>query len=290
LREHRVANRPYHVVRKGALTEQDKTKFEGRASHALVELEGLGPGDDVEKLLTRGPVVDIDEKQYDVSPHFEDILRTVGAQEANLGPTTGHTATETSISENSRMAANADHVDELDSLLTKLARTGSQLMLLELSKETVEEIAGPGAAWPEMAATRSEIVKDLYLDIEAGSSGRPNEAAELAKFERASTTLLQLPGINPMPMAKKYLRLLNVDVEEGYVEGLPSIAAINQLLTKSLMAPPTGDPNAPQAQGPQGAANAPQPAQGAPQGQPAFPAPTGGVAPATGSSAQNLGT
>lgn len=289
LREHRVANRPYNVARKGAFTEEDKKKFESRATHALVELEGMQLGDDVTKMLQTGPLTEIDEKQYDVTPHFEDILRTVGAQEANLGPTSGDTATESSIAENSRMAANSDHVDELDSLLTKLVRAMSQLLLMELSKDTVLEIAGPGAAWPEAAATRREIVKDLFLEIEAGSSGRPNEAAELAKMERAAPTLVQLPGMNPEPWLKKYLRLLGIDLEEGFVEGLPSIQAINQMLSKQLMAPAAGAPGDPNAQGPQGANNAPQPAQATPQSQPAFPAPVSGAAPASGQNAQNMG-
>lgn len=288
LREHRISSRPYSVTRRGALTESDKTKLQSHSAFELVELDGLGPNEDVEKILKAGPTNTIDEKQYDVTPHFQDILRTVGAQEANLGPTSGDTATETSIAENSRMAANADHVDELDGLLTKLVRAMSQLLLMELSKETVLEIAGPGAAWPEALVTRKEIVKDLYLDIEAGSSGRPNEAAELAKLERASTTVLQLPGINPAPVAKKYLSLLDVDVEEAYVEGLPSIAAINQALSKQMTAAPPGALGDPAAQGPQGAANAPRPAQAAPQSQPAFPAPSAGAAPNDGRSAQNM--
>ncbi len=283
LREHRIANRPWYAARHGALEEKDKTRLSDHAAHELVELHGLGPGDEVGKLIQRGPSIAIDPAQYDVEGHFQDILRTVGSQEANLGPTSGATATETSIAENSRQSGQSDNIDDLDDLLTNLARSGGQLMLQELSKETVIEIAGPGAAWPEYAGTRSEIVKDLALEIEAGSSGRPNRAAELADMERAAPTLIQLPGVNPKPFVKKYFNLLNIDLDEGIVEGMPSIQAVNALLAKPAAQPSTGDPATdPAAQGDKGGQNAPAPAGGQNQSQPAYPAPASGMAPAGG--------
>ncbi len=289
LREHRQANIPWYAIRNGALSEADRNRLKNHAPHEIVEFNGMGPQDDINKLIQRGPVIAIDPPQYDVEGNWADMLRVVGATQASIGPTSGDTATESSIAENNRQTTQSSATDDLDDLLTNLARSAAQLMLAELDLQTVIEIAGPGAAWPEMEMSREEIAKDLQLDIEAGSSGRPNRAAELADMERAAPTIMQLPGISPAPIAKKYLNLLNIDVEETYVEGLPSITALNQAMGKPQQPPgeKPGDPNAPSAQGGQGSQNAAKPAQSAPQSQPAYPPTTSGSSPASGASSMS---
>lgn len=270
LREHRIASRPRYVTPRGKLEETDKANLSNGAAHTLIEIDGFIPGENVERLIQRVPSVPIDQVLYETESVFQDVQRAVGSQEANLGGTSGATATETSIAENSRMAASADNTDDLDTLLTELSRAMGQLMLLELDIDTVREIAGPGAVWPQMPPSREEIAKDLILTIEAGSSGRPNKAAELANMERAAPILVQLPGVNPVPLSKKYLSLLDIDLEDALVEGMPSIQALNHMMGQPPM---SADPDA---QGPQGADNSPRPAGDEAGSQPAYPAPGGG--------------
>lgn len=270
LREHRIAAKPRYVTPKGRLEDADLKGFGTTPAHGILEVNGMTPGDDVAKIVQRFPAANIDPALYETETVFSDIQRTVGSQEANLGGTSGATATETSIAENSRMSASADNVDDLDTVLTQLARAMGQLLLMEMSIETVQEIAGPGAVWPQLPPRREEIVKDLLLEIEAGSSGRPNQAAELAKWERGAPWIVQLPGINPVPFAKKGLALLDIDIEEGIVEGMPSITALNQMAGRPSPAPA----NDPHQQGGQGGANEEKPAQNEPQSQPAYPGPS----------------
>ena len=145
---------------------------------------------------------------------------------------------------------------------------------MELSKETVVEIVGPGAVWPDTPLSREQARKDLWLEIRAGSSGRPNAAAELQKLERALPFLLQMPGIPPKPLAEKFVQLLDfgMTIKDIFVEGLPSIQAINATAAKAAAQPQTGNPATnPAEQGPQGAQNAQQPPGGQPGGQPAYP-------------------
>lgn len=267
LREHRVANRPGFVSGKSKLSREDKAKLTNRGAHEVVEIQGLQQGQKIEDLLQRIPNNPIDPALYDTRGFFEDVLRTVGAQEANLGGTSSSTATESSIAEQSRSASMADNVDDLDDLLTNLAKAFGQLCFLELSKDTVQQIVGPGAIWPDMPQTREDIARDLLLEIKAGSSGRPNKAADLANLERAWPVLSATPGINPQPVAKKLAHLLDIDIEELYVEGLPSFNAMNALMGKPAVA--SADPAS---QGGMGGAN--DPSQPAPPeaGQPAYPA------------------
>lgn len=268
LREHRVSNRPGWASSKGSLSKEDKAKLTSRPAHALLELQALKPGQRVDELIQRLPASTIDPAQYDVEAHFQDILRTVGSQEANLGGTANSTATESSIAENSRASSRDDNVDDLDNMLTELAKATGQLMLFELAKETVLEIVGPGAVWPEVQGNREQIAKDLFLEIKAGSSGRPNAAADLAKLERAMPYLLQIPGVNPRPVVSKYADLLDQDMDEFFVDGLPSMVAMNQ-----QSQPGNGDPETdPNQQGGEGGANDPAAQQGNEGPQPAYPA------------------
>jgi hypothetical protein len=146
-------------------------------------------------------------------------------------------------------------VDDLDDFLSDVARAASQVLLTELSSDTVKEIAGPGAVWPELSA--SEIAQELWLTVRAGSSGKPNKAQEIQNFERMAPLLMQIPGISPDWMAREAIERLDdrIDLAEAYVGGMPSITAMNSLAGKPAE-PVTDDPNA---QGGQGGDNAERP-------------------------------
>lgn len=275
LREHRIAAKPGWVSPTGKLEEADKNKLGARMAFEVVELNSLATGEKLADALQPIPTPGIDPGMYETETIFTDVQRSVGVQAANLGGTTGDTATESSIAEHSRDTSNASDVDDLDTMLSALARAMGQLMLTELSKETVIEIAGPGAVWPDMPPSREAIVKDLILEIEAGSSGRPNNAAVLANYERAMPWLSLLPGVNPEPLAKKGLQALDIDTDDMFVEGAPSIAAVNQMAGRNNQA--GAGPNAPENQGGQGGDNAKQPDQpNEPGPQPSYQAPDAG--------------
>jgi hypothetical protein len=280
LREHRNANRPKYITPMGALEDEDKRKIAQSDAHAIIEVAGMQPGEDIAKKVQKFDHTGIDPNQYQVEEHHKDILRSVGSSEAAMGGVSGGTATENSIAESARSASQADNVDELDDFLGELAKAVGHLMMLELEKETVVEICGPGAVWPDTRPTREMIAKDLELEIEAGSSGRPNKAAELANLERAAPYVLQIPGVSPKPLAKKYADLLDIDIKDLYKAGMPSIAQQNQ---PQLGGPPGGPPGQPggggqgaqkdpNAQGAKGQDNAPKPAPQQPGPQPAYPA------------------
>ena len=298
LREHRVANRPKYAVAKGALSNEDKAKLASNIAHALLELKGLKPGQPVSELMQRLELVGIDPNMYDVSAMYQDIQRAIGSQEADLGGPSNASATQSSIAENSRGASLSENIDDLDELLTDVAHSFAQLCLLELSKQTVQEIVGPGAVWPEMPETREEVAKDLLLEIKAGSSGRPNAAAELANCERIFPFALQVPGAQNKALAllNRMLTLSDIDPEELEGEIMPTISVIAQNAIDSkppVLGAPPGTPGAapsgapgqsppppgapgqgiPGQQGGYGGDNAPKPPQGNDAPQAAMPAP-----------------
>lgn len=276
LREHRIAARPYWVEGRG-MDDEEKKKLANHEAHAVISVPSLGSGQKIDEILQRGPTAPIDPNLYELESHFVDLLRVIGYQEAQMGGVSGATATESSIAQQSQSAAQGDNTDDLDEVLMELARSAGQVLLLNVEKSTVMEIVGEGAVWPESPQAREEAAKEIYLEVEAGSSGRPNKAADLANMERGMPYLVQIPGIKPEPIGKKYLGLLDIDVEDAFADNLPSITAMNAIMAKMAQNPgaqQTGDPSTdPGSQGANGAQNAPNPQSNEPGPQPAYTAP-----------------
>ena len=266
LREHRKANRPAYLTPAGALEEEDKAKLVTRPAHGVITIQGMQLGQKSEDLVTPLKTVGIDPNLYEVGTVFDDVQLAVGAQEATFGGTGGATATETSVAESSRMSALGAQVDELDSFMSDIARASGAIMFQQMSAEQVKKIAGPGAVWPELTA--QEIADEIQLEIEAGSTGKPNQAAELQNIERVLPYIIQIPGIDPKWLAKEVLKRMDdkLDLDAALAEGMQSVVAMNGMNNANAAAG--------MGQGPAGAANAPTPGSpggalgSAPGGQP----------------------
>lgn len=255
LREHRFAARPGHVAGR-TLSDKDGKKIESRASHDILVLDGMAPGEKVDDLLQAFPTSPIDPNLYNTAPAFQDILRSVGTQEANLGGTSGSTATESSIAESSRQSVLASMMDEFDDVLSEMAQAGGQILLAEMSVQKVAEIVGDGAIWQEM--DRQQIAEEIQLEVIAGSSGLPNQAVEVQMIERIFPILMQMPNVDPEWALKKLVTTLDdrMNIEDAIKMGEMSITALNGQLQGA--ANRGASPMAAQ-QGGQGQSNAPQP-------------------------------
>jgi hypothetical protein len=272
MREHRRAARPKTVISAGTVDAEDLEKLANHPDNAIIELNGLQPGQKVDDLLQafRGPA--IDPNLYETEQIFGDMMRVAGLQDANVGGAGGGpNATQSNIAEASRATAMGANIDDIDDMLTGMARAGSQILLQECSADTVRRVVGEGAVWPEMS--RQQIADELWLKIEAGSTGRPNQAQEIANAERLFPLLMQIPGIKPEFLAKELIKRLDdkIDITQAFQSMLPSILAMNGIAKMGMGGPPgagapPGAPGAPPiglpgqgpAQGPAGAMNAPQ--------------------------------
>lgn len=252
LREHRRANRPKYGVPAGVLEEEDKAKLRTHPANAVIELQALATGQKVDDVIQPIKSIGIDPNLYEVKTLFDDVQLVVGAQEATFGGVSSATATETSIAESARTSALGAQIDELDSFMSDVARAAGQILLAEMSAEQVRKIVGDGAAWPELS--NAEIQEEVFLEIEAGSTGKPNKAAELRNLERILPYLIQIPGIKPEWLGKEVLKRMDdkLDLGEAIAEGIPSIVAAN---AAKGAAPMEGGADQPMMQGAQGAQN-----------------------------------
>ncbi|MDM8849065.1 hypothetical protein, partial [Klebsiella pneumoniae] len=110
--------------------------------------------------------------------------------------------------------------------------------------------------------TNQEIAEEIDLEVEAGSTGKPNKAIEVDNWSKLLPMVMQIPGVDPVWLVKETLRRMDdrLDLSEAVAAGIPSIAAQNMMSRQAL--PPPGaavgaSPNSPDQQGPQGASNAP---------------------------------
>jgi len=202
------------------------------------------------------------------------VQLVVGAQEATFGGLSNATATETSIAESSRMSAMGAQIDELDSFMSEITRASGQVLLTEMSTDQVKKIVGQGAVWPEL--TNEQVQEEIFLEIEAGSTGKPNQAAELRNIERMLPYLLQLPGIDPKWVAKEVLKRLDdkLDVDSAMAENVPSIVSMNAVKNAEAAMGQMSNVANPGMQGAQGGNNVA-----------AMPKPAGGSLPPMGGNA-----
>lgn len=252
MREHRQAARPRWAYSKGSLDETDIDKMVKAEPMTAIGLN-KDPQSRLVDMLEAFPVPGVDPNLYGTEQYFTDVQFTVGSSEAQFGGVAQATATESTIAANATASASGAAVDDLDAFLSVVARASSQVLLKEISPEKAMEIAGPGALWPQL--TLAEIAGEIYLDVEAGSSGKPNQAVEINNWQQMLPFLIQMPGINPMWLAKETIRRLDdrLDLTEAIAAGMPSIVMQNQAKQPGP-ADPMADPNA---QGPEGANNAP---------------------------------
>lgn len=254
LRQHRINSKPQYAAVSGAMTETDRKNMESAPAFAVIELNALDPGQNVDQLLQQIKKHPIDPNMYDSNSTVSDIRLITRRSDARLGGVSKASATADSIAEDSRIGEDKSKSDEVDDLLSAIARDAGVILMMNMTKEEVKKIVGPGAMWPESDPT--DLLQDLYLDVEAGSTGKRNQALEVANFQRIFPVLVQTPGIRPQWLAKKAVALADdvVDFTEAYLEGQPSIQALNAAAQRMMTPQPgTGDPATdPTQQGAQG--------------------------------------
>jgi hypothetical protein len=228
LREHRRANRPKIAVAAGILEEEDKDKLRNHPANALLELNALSPGQKIEDVLQPIKMPAIDPALYDTSATFEDLLRVLGQDQASMGDSQDVTATESAVADASRNTDLRSVIDDQDDLLTQIAQAAGKILMLNVSAQTVQEIVGPGAVWPEL--TKEDVAKNIYLEVKAGSTGRPNRQQEIQAAQIIFPMLQRIPGISPEWMARELLRRLDdrMDLTDAFIAGMPSMDAINR--------------------------------------------------------------
>lgn len=253
-RLHRKAALPRWVASKGTIDNDDAELLADLAPFGVAFLN-KDAQTKLSDVLETIPIPGVDPNLYDTGEIMTDIQLVGGTQESSYGGVAQATATESAIAANSTQSNDGSSIDDLDAFLTVIARAGGQILLKEMTAEKVTEIVGPGAVWPQM--TLEQIASEVFLEVEAGSSGKPNQAVEIQNFKDLVPLLLQVPGMKPEFLAREGIRRMDdrLDLTDALAPGVPSIVNQNRMAQAG-----TGDPATdPAAQGGEGGANGPQP-------------------------------
>ena len=257
LREHRRANRPKTAVAAGLLEEPDLEKLRTHPANALLELNALAPGQKIDDVLQVIHMPPIDAAVYDTGPVFEDVLRVLGSDQADQGTTSNATATEVSVAQFSQNTDLTSTIDDINDVMTEMAQAASQILVLNVSQETVTKIVGPGAVWPML--DKQTVAENVWLEVDVGANGPPDRQQDVQMLTQLVPLLQRIPGINPEWLARQLINRMgdSLDLSEAFSEGVPSMEALNQLMGRPP-APPAGPEGGPAGEGgPEGAGRGP---------------------------------
>jgi len=166
--------------------------------------------------IMEGTQLKIDPAVYDTSPIQNDWETVSGLQDAARSiVTTPKTATEASISDQSLAARVAEFRDQVEDWLTEIAQYSSELCLLAMTPQQVEQIMGapeaegpddvddpmalagqppipePTYSWPDQR-TPETVFSLIQMKIRAGSTAAPNKLAMQESWTKALPLLMQL--------------------------------------------------------------------------------------------------
>ena len=218
LRLHRIHNKDVYVYPTGGLTPTEMENIANAPSGGFIPLAALASGKTVAEVVGAIPRNPIDKSVYDDQFVMQDVMLTVGTQDADMGNApAGQTATGQSIAQASRMTSLGSDIDSLDDFLSKVAKGGGEMIMLEMLQPEINRICGPGAAM--FPRDREAIKNELYLDVEAASTGKPNKAVDVQNFTAIAPQLQQLwamLGLDPTPLLKYGIQVadMKIDLDE----------------------------------------------------------------------------
>jgi hypothetical protein len=239
------------------LEEPDLEKLRTHPANALLELNALAPGQKIDDVLQVIHMPPIDAAVYDTGPVFEDVLRVLGSDQADQGTTSNATATEVSVAQFSQNTDLTSTIDDINDVMTEMAQAASQILVLNVSQETVTKIVGPGAVWPML--DKQTVAENVWLEVDVGANGPPDRQQDVQMLTQLVPLLQRIPGINPEWLARQLINRMgdSLDLSEAFSEGVPSMEALNQLMGRPP-APPAGPEGGPAGEGgPEGAGRGP---------------------------------
>ena len=221
LRLHRIHNKDRYLYPQGGLTSTEMGNIANGGSGAFIPIAALAAGKTVSEICAPLPVQPIDKAVYDDAWVMQDVMLTVGTQDADLGNApSGQTATGQSIAQSQRNTSIGSDIDSLDDFLCKMARAGGEMILTEMQQDEINRICGAGAAQLPMLQSDREAIKDeLYLEVEAASTGKPNKAMDVQNFVSIAPqlqNLWQIMGLDPTVLLKYGIKVadMKIDLDE----------------------------------------------------------------------------
>ena len=215
--QHRDISIPHWVSRRGDVSDIDAQSLEDAAPGENVRIDGPS-GQPIRNSIDVFSPPPIDPSVYTTDHTERDFERVIGGGEVTQPKSNrSRTLGEAQLLTQETQSQSAADTDEIEDWFEKVAKHTLELLLQALTPDQVSEIAGPqaepeidqqtgqptgelsdGSVWPQL--NKEQIFNMLSLNIQAGSSGKPNKDKEtqvwvqflLPKLSEAIQAIAQL--------------------------------------------------------------------------------------------------
>jgi hypothetical protein len=194
--------------------EENAKKIAQSETQEFVGVKLTSPDTPMNHVFAAKPVPTVAPGMYDTTAILRDMERISGVQEAlQSSVATPKTATEAQIQQSGFASRSSADRDTLEDMLAEFALYTLEVALQGLDLAYARRCAGPAAFWPEDMDIE-DILTMVEVEIDAGSTGRPNLAADreawgvlLPLLQQMLLQIRQLQTIDP-PMAEAMSNLL----------------------------------------------------------------------------------
>lgn len=174
---------PGLIFNRGLIDPDDAKKLE---SSVIAEMVGIKPTDiniPIQNIVMVKPLPTVDVRLWDTTAIRQDMESLSGVQEALQQSTAAQpkTATEAQIEQTGFASRTSADRDCLEDMLNDLAEYTLEAAVQEMPPEAAQRIAGPAAFWP-FGMDVQDLLSLVDIDIYAGTTGKPNLAADKANW------------------------------------------------------------------------------------------------------------
>jgi len=295
---------PGIIVNAGGLDPDEMKKLTEGVHGEFIALQGTA-GAPVANLFAQKPQPTYNPQLYDTEPTLSDMERISGVQEAlsqsaGAGSNEPKTATEAQIQQQGFQSRTGNDRDQLESGLDELALYTAECSVQECPLSWVQRVAGQNAFWlgpndapepdpltgqpgePKPGMDVEDLLTMVEVEIDAGTTGKPNTAADKANWATIlpllENSLLQIRQfqVSDPDMAQVLIRVLGETLKR--MDDRLDLAAFIPPPPQPVVDPLTGQPippgmGAPGAVPPGGGTIPLAPAAAVPGGAPPAPVP-----------------
>lgn len=232
---------PGIIFNAAQVAEGEAKKIADSAHGELISVTLTEPEQPVGNAFAAKPISKLDPMLFDNALIIGDMEKISGVQEAlQTSQTVDKTATQAEIEQGGFAARTTAARDRVEDTLTDFAQYTAEVALQGITPQEAQQMAGSLAFWPAGMAIES-ITQWLAIQIEAGSTGRPNTSAEreawvqiLPVIKETIMLVAEARATNNEPMAQVWIELLRetcnrfddrIDVDR-FIPTLPPIAAL----------------------------------------------------------------
>lgn len=179
---------PGIIFNAGNVSKEEVRKVTAAVHQEFVGINTTDPNTPVDKLFAQKSNGTYDPRIFDTTPIVADMAKVSGVQEPQQGAGNPEiTATQSQIEQSGFRSRTGTDRDTLEETLKDFAQYSTECAIQGIKSDFATRIAGPAAFWPEGMDVQ-DILTLVEVDIEAGSTGKPNADAT----REAWATLLPL--------------------------------------------------------------------------------------------------